>query len=135
MVCRYPTRADTQPGPAALLCLTPIGNYQTASPIKMDDMTSRKALAADMMIRVDGTWDSAVFWDDGVPAHGSNSNGSNAPKGGNHSFADGSGAWIPYTQTYSMHSWSPGARQAYWFQEDLPEDAPVGAFEATSPTD
>lgn len=113
------------------LWLTGVGNFETRSPITLEDMTSEKALAAEMMIRVDGVWDSAAAWDDGAPAHGTNGNGNNAPKGGNHAFADGSGTWVNYEDTYQLHSWSPTVREAYWFQGDLPDTA----LEATSPTD
>lgn len=114
------------------LWLTGIGNFETRSPITLDEMTSERALGVDMLIRLDGLWDSpGSIADDGVPPHGSNGKGNNAPTGGNHSFADGSGSWINYSEMYQLHSWSPTVREAYWFQEDLPD----AALEATRPTD
>ena len=110
---------------------TGIGQVETRSPITLEDSTSEKALVADMLIRVDGRWDSpSVDWDDDVAGHGTNGKGAGAPAGGNHAFADGSGFWIKYEDTYQLHSWG-STREAYWFQADLPDTA----LEATGPTD
>ncbi|MEM6260695.1 MAG: prepilin-type N-terminal cleavage/methylation domain-containing protein [Planctomycetota bacterium] len=111
---------------------TGIGTTETRSPITLDEMTNERALAADLTLRFNATWtdDPGTTADDDLPAHGANRNGNNAPQGGNHAFADGSGSWIEYKDMYHLHSWTPG-RVAYWFQEDLPDDA----LEATSPTD
>lgn len=110
---------------------TGIGTTESRSPVTMEEMTSERALVADVMMRFQGGWNSnsnAALVD--TPAHGANGKGNNAPKGGNHSFADGSGSWINYEDTYHLHTWSSDY-EAYWFQEDLPDVA----LEATSPTD
>ena len=86
---------------------TGIGTTETRSPITLDDMNSERALAADMMIQFDGLWDNpAIEVDNDVPAHGANNKGNNAPRGGNHAFADGSGSWINYEDMYPLHVWS-----------------------------
>ena len=111
---------------------TPSGDFETRSPITLEDASSEKALGADMMVRVDGVWDKpSVDWDDDVSGHGTNGKGNNAPRGGNHSFADGSGQWITYEDTYELHTWFLGSREAYWFQNDLPDPS----LESTNPID
>ncbi len=111
---------------------TGIGTTESRSPITLEDMTSERALVADVMMRFQGQWIAPASNEALIdaPAHGTNGKGNNAPDGGNHSFADGSGSWINYEDTYHLHSWSPDY-EAYWFQEDLPDVA----LEATSPTD
>ncbi len=74
-------------------------------------MTSDRALAADVMMRYRGQRNppgNDVLVD--APARGTNGKGNNAPAGGNHPFADGSGSWINYEDTYHLHSRSSDPR-------------------------
>jgi len=48
-------------------------------------------------------------------AHASNGK----PIGGNQCYADGSVRWVKFQQMYFIHSWNPGGRQYYIYQEDL----------------
>jgi len=93
------------------------------SPVKLEDMTSDKALVADMAYKDNGgssawgvltTAQSQMAWA-GSPAHGLNGT---LPKGGNHVFADGSGRWVQFKDMRRLHSWS-GSRALWYFQEKL----------------
>jgi len=45
------------------------------------------------------------------------------PEGGNHLYMDGSSYWVKFQKMLFIHSWNTGgARDAYFFQEDLGEE-------------
>jgi prepilin-type N-terminal cleavage/methylation domain-containing protein len=87
------------------------------SPLTLDEMTSEKTMVACMLYQREGqAWGEAGGnqWI-GSPAHGLNGD---VPDGANHVFADGSGSWIPFTQTRELHSHTPNSN-FYYYQEDL----------------
>ena len=106
------------------------GTIEGLSPITLDDMTSDQTLVADVTYKdgnlpwgeIQGMPDE-VLWA-GSPAHGTEGEGTGAlPKGGNHVYADGSGEWVDFSEMRELHSWS-GARNWYYFQEDLGDQIP-----------
>ena len=55
-----------------------------------------------------------------MPPH---KNSQRLPEGGNHLYMDGSVSWVNFNKMLFLHSWSTGgARDAYFFQEDIPEE-------------
>ena len=98
----------------------PAGNFPSRSPVKSSSSKPGWALAADAVIKVDGEWgggrDEAFK---NMPPHRRNG----LPEGGNHLYMDGSVTWVNFEKMYLLHSWSPNARRAYFFQEDVGEIA------------
>jgi prepilin-type N-terminal cleavage/methylation domain-containing protein len=101
--------------------INPAGTFPGRSPVKLSTSQPGWTLAADAVMKVDGAWggrrgttrDSA-FKD--MPPH---RNAKSLPDGGNQVFVDGSARWIKFQQMYFLHSWDPGARVSYMFQEDV----------------
>lgn len=97
------------------------GTFPGRSPVKLSTSQPGWTLAADAVMKVDGAWggrkgttrDSA-FKD--MPPHRTSNN---LPEGGNQVFVDGSARWIKFQQMYFLHSWDPGTRVSYMFQEDV----------------
>jgi len=126
--------------------LTQLGTFESHSPQTLDDMTSERLLVADLTMKIDsstsGPWLNRTYdesnvenhWKTDVPAHKTVS-ANNAPEGGNHCFADGSGRWVPYQEMYPLYSWNVNARQTYYFQEDLPDGIPQRTLDSLRPTD
>jgi prepilin-type N-terminal cleavage/methylation domain-containing protein len=91
------------------------------SPVKTSNAQPHWTLGADAVMRngVAGAWgvwpagrDSDLFV--GIPPHRGKSG---APVGANHVFIDGSGRWVRARDLYRFHSWSPGSRVCYFFQD------------------
>ena len=104
--------------------LNPAGRFRSRSPVRIQSARAEWALAADAVLRIDGTWGGGretAFR--GMPPHRSSRTG--GPEGGNQVFVDGSARWIPYQQMLFIHSWDAGgARNAYFHQEDLGDFRP-----------
>jgi len=99
--------------------LNPAGSFESRSPIKLSQAKPGWCLAADAMMKIDGTWGGGrdTSYKD-MPQHGNRKDG--PPDGGNEVFADGSARWVRFKGTYYLHSWTGGAdRMAYFFQDDL----------------
>ena len=99
----------------------PAGTFPSRSPVKSSISQPDWVLAADAIMKIDGTWgggrDSAFK---GMPPHRSSQ--SRLPEGGNQLYMDGSASWVKFNQMLFIHSWSPAAgRDAYFFQRDLGE--------------
>lgn len=96
----------------------PQGKFPSRSPVKSSSSKPGWALAADAVLKVDGEWgggrDEAFK---NMPPHRRNG----LPEGGNHLYMDGSVTWVNFQKMYFLHSWSPGGRYAYFFQEDVGE--------------
>jgi len=95
------------------------------SPMTLDDMTSEKTMVACMLYQEQGqAWGQGGALDDppfiGAPSHGLDGD---VPRGANHVFADGSGSWIPFTETRELHSHS-ATSNLYYYQKDLGDEIP-----------
>jgi prepilin-type N-terminal cleavage/methylation domain-containing protein len=94
------------------------GPFRSHSPVKLSSARPRWALAADAVIRVNGTWGTVdtsagpnTFAN--LPPH--RSKGAR-PAGGNTAFIDGSASWAKYETMYAFHTWRTD-RICLWFQD------------------
>jgi len=101
----------------------PQGTFKSRSPVGLTSGSSRWALAADCSMKIDLVWGggrpSAYEFE---PPHRL---GNPWPAGGNAVYCDGSASWSDFEKMYFFHSWNPGARFNYWYQEDtgdIPSD-------------
>ena len=105
----------------------PSGSFAARSPVTMSGTDPRWALAADCMMKVDQVWGGGrptAFGD--MPQH---RDGAPWPAGGNQCYADGSADWVDFAETIFIHSWSPGYRASYFYQDDLGTyNPPVEAY-------
>jgi hypothetical protein len=97
------------------------------SPIKTSTSKPSFALAADMVMKVNGSWGGIepaprTFVYSNMPQHRSG-NGMQ-PDGGNQVFIDGSGRYIRFQSMFALHSWAWGGREAYFYQD--PSTFPAG---------
>ena len=95
------------------------GTFKSRSPVNSGQDSPQMVLLADLVGKIDGRWGGgrATAYG-GYPAHANNQG---KPSGGNQCYADGSVSWVPFEQMYFIHSWNPGGRQYYIYQEDLGE--------------
>ena len=104
----------------------PKGRVPANSPVKsgMDD--PGMVLLSDLVGKILNTWgglpDRPTAYG-GYPAHANNAS---KPTGGNQGNADGSVNWYRFEQMFFVHSWNPGGRQYYIYQDDLGEQAKQG---------
>ena len=96
------------------------------SPVTLDDSGSGKCLITETSIRINGSFGDVNGFNGeayaGIPGHGNETDGIGTPLGGNHVYADGSGAWVAWSNDWRrLHSWSPksGLRDLFWFQDEL----------------
>jgi prepilin-type N-terminal cleavage/methylation domain-containing protein len=96
------------------------GTFKGASPIKLSTARPSWALASDANLKVDGRWGGgrAVAYDK-IPPHPGRGN---VPDGGNTVYADGSASWANFDKMYFFHSWNPGGRLCYWYQDTVGMD-------------
>jgi prepilin-type N-terminal cleavage/methylation domain-containing protein len=99
----------------------PLGSFKSRSPVRSSSARPGWVLAADAVIKVDKEWGggrTTAFKN--MPPH---RNPRGLPEGGNELFMDGSARWIHFERMLFIHSWNTGgARDAYFWQEDLGED-------------
>ena len=90
--------------------------YRSKSPVSANS-PGHYALAADSNIKVDGFWGGGRLSAYGnIPPHSAKSG---KPDGGNVLTFDGACTWIPFGKMRLLHSWSPGSRDCYWWQQDM----------------
>jgi len=109
--------------------MNPAGSFTLPNPFtKMSRAKPYFALAADLVIKTGADpWgsfsdsrDADIFT--GAPPHPSG--GSKFPAGSNQVFADGSARWIKAADLRFLHSWNPGGRACFFYQEPRAEDLP-----------
>ena len=114
------------------------GSFPSSSPIKTSLSKPTWMLAADFVAYFDyppWTWGNGVpstslpgFLN--LPAHRRRDG---LPAGGNEVFIDGSARWVKSREMYFIHSWLPGTRYLYFYQDDLGKLAPIRQFLKTIP--
>ncbi|MEC7881374.1 MAG: type II secretion system protein [Verrucomicrobiota bacterium] len=93
------------------------GVFKSRSPVNSGQDGPQMVLLADLVGKIDGRWGGGrVTAYGGYPAHADNKG---LPSGGNQCYADGSVRWVRFQQMQFIHSWNPGGRQYYIYQEDL----------------
>jgi prepilin-type N-terminal cleavage/methylation domain-containing protein len=96
----------------------PAGIFPGRSPVRLSQSRGSWALAADAIMKVDGTWGGGrdTAYED-MPQHQGKPN---QPAGGNVALADGSVSFIKFEKMYYLHSWTGDAtRKAYFYQSDI----------------
>jgi len=100
-------------------------NGPSRSPVKLGSSRPTWVLAADCMMKVNGTWggvDRDVAYAN-MPQH--RGPGSRAPVGGNEVFVDGSVRWVKAEKTHFLHSWTSGSSRAGYFYQDESDFPPA----------
>ncbi len=95
------------------------------SPSKIGSSKPGWVLAADCVMKVNGTWggtDRDVAYAN-IPQHCGP--GSKVPIGGNQLFTDGSARWIRAQNMYFLNSWTSGSSRAGYFYQDDSDFPPL----------
>ncbi len=96
------------------------------SPVKLGQARSHWALAADALMKINGSWGGQEagreFVYANMPQH--RSGRSMVPEGGNQAYADGSARWNKFSTMHYFTSWAASGRAAY-FQQDSSDLDPL----------
>lgn len=101
--------------------INPKGTFPARSPIKLGTSQPGWTLAADTVMKIDGVWGGkpGVSRDSAYKDMPQHVGKGKFPAGGNQVFVDGSARWIKFEQMFFLHSWDPGARESYMYQQDV----------------
>jgi prepilin-type N-terminal cleavage/methylation domain-containing protein len=99
----------------------PAGQFNSRSPVKLGTAQPSWVLAADAVMKVDGSWGGGRDTSfKNMPPH---KDVHGRPSGGNQLYTDGSVNWVIFKKMLFLHSWNTGgSRDAYFHQEDLPPE-------------
>ena len=110
--------------------LNPVNTFHGHSPIKLSTSKPYWTLAADMIMKINGTWGGQEVGREqvyaNVPQH--KGSASKVPVGGNQVNIDGSARWVKFRDMYYFHTWNTdGTRIAYFGQDQTDFDPALRA--------
>jgi len=100
----------------------PAGTFPSRSPVKIGNSKPGWALAADSVMKINGTWGGLEVGREFVYANMPQHTGGKGlvPVGGNILCIDGSASYVKFEKMYYLTTWAvDGSRIAYFYQDDL----------------